>query len=362
MFVYILLLILVCAGWIHAGANNVKERIWLLILVAFMCTLCAFRGLECGTDNINYQRIFESKDNAREFEVLFGWSLNVIHTFRLWMIAYAVATYAILYFILRKEVKYCCLAVLIFIISPSRFFPETFNIIRQALAAVIILSGFVFWKQKKYLFSIAAIAIASLFHTSSLLALLFLPLSNITINALFSWIIIISTVIIGFTGTFSEVIRDVILADTLISNTGFESLDVVTEHYTQYGNYENSLNMVGIGMRILPTSIMCMLCLPSTKEQKKEYGFYYNIFLISTAINNLIIPSMSWGIRFMFSIQLVQILVFPLAYQYTTKNKRLLLIAVVCVLLMLFINYLISLPIVGIRPIVPYVFSLESYK
>lgn len=360
MFIYLLLLFLICVGWFQASANTTKERKWLLFLIAFMCILCAFRGLQCGTDNINYQRIYESKINSREFEVLFGLSMDIIPNFRLWMISYAIITYGLLYFILKKEVKYCCLAVLIFVISPSRFFPETFNIVRQAIAAVIILYGFVLWKDQKYLYSVIAIAIASLFHTSSLVALPFLLLSRVTINAKISWIIIGATVVLGFAGSYSSIIRNFVLAESFFSNTGIDSLDVVTEHYTHYGTKENTLNVIGIGMRLLPTSIMCLLCVPTSDKQKAEYGFYYNVFLISTAINNLIIPSMSWGIRFMFSIQLIQVLAFPLAYQYANGNRRLLFKGVVVLLLLLFLNYLISLPTVGVRPIVPYEFSLKS--
>jgi hypothetical protein len=165
---------------------------------------------------------------------------------------------------------------------------------------------------------------------------------------------------LGFAGSYSSFIRNFVLEESFFRNTGIDSLDVVTEHYTHYGTKENTLNLIGVGMRLLPTSIMCLLCIPSTDKQKSEYGFYYNIFLISTAINNLIIPSMSSSIRFMFSIQLIQILAFPLAYQYVNGNKKILFNGVVVLLLLLFLNYLISLPTVGVRPIVPYEFSLES--
>lgn len=353
MVLYFSLLILTELCCVYANGNKRREIICTALLLIILCSLCGLRGLECGTDNINYYSIFKYK-NYDSFEYAFIGSLYVIPYFQLWLFSYAFITYSIIFFQLKKETKYMCLGVLIFMISTSKFFPETFNVIRQAIAASIILWAFVSWNHSKHTQAFFAIIIASLFHTSSIIAVPLFFLKKVRVPYYICVVTLLATVVLGMRHILNDTLQLFALGFTDY-NPADAVADVVNK-YSSYGSGTTYLNANAMLINTFPITVMGLLTYPFSEESKEKYGFYYNIFWIATLIGNLFIPAMEYGFRVVFSLQIVQVLVLPLAYQYSKRIMRQLQICYLGILSIVYLYYLHLLPVVGIRPIVPYKF------
>lgn len=353
MIFYLILLLFTVLCCVYANGNKRKEIVCAGLLLVTLGTLCGLRGLDCGTDNINYYSIFKYKDYD-SLEYAFIGSLYIISNFQIWLFCYAMATYMILFFQLKKETKYMCLGVLIFMISTSKFFPESFNVIRQSIAASLMLWAFVNWNHCKRLDAFIAIFIAALFHTSSIIALPFFLLKKISIPFSICLVSLILTLILGMLHIFNDTLQLFALGFTDYNSA--DSVADVVNKYSSYGNGTSYLNAKAMLTNTFPITAMALLTYPFSKEAKNKYGFYYNIFWIATLIGNVFIPAMVYGFRIVFSLQIVQLLVLPLAYQYGKRHIRQLIICYLILLSIVYLHYLYLLPIVGIRPIIPYKF------
>ena len=353
MIFYLLLLLFTVLCCVYANGNKRREIICAGFLLVVLGTLCGLRGLNCGTDNINYYSIFKYKDYD-SFEYAFIGSLHIVSDFQIWLFCYAMVTYMILYFQLKKETKYMCLGILIFMISTTKFFPESFNIIRQSIAASIMLWAFVSWNHSKRLESFGAILIAVLFHTSSIIALPFFLVKSVRIPFVICLISLVLTLVLGMRHILNDTLQLFALGFTDYNSA--DSVADVVNKYSSYGNGTSYLNANAMLINTFPITAMALLTYPFSEKAKDKYGFYYNIFWIATLIGNIFIPAMVYGFRIVFSLQIVQVLVLPLAYQYNKRVVRQLLVCYLGCLSIVYLYYLYLLPVVGIRPIVPYKF------
>lgn len=353
MATYIILLFAVVLLCIGAGKNKKRQVICSAIILGIMATMCALRGINCGTDNINYLQIFTQKEYS-SLEIGFIASYYIFPNFQLWLSAFAIATYSILFFQLKKETLYMCMGVLIFMISTSKFFPESFNVIRQSLAASLILWSFISWQHSKKSQAFLGILTAMLFHTSSIIALPFFLLKKIKFPYWICAVGVILTVILGMRHIINETLQLFVIGATEYNSN--DNLTDIANKYSSYGYNESEANAKGMLVNTFPISAMVLITYPWSKEAKEKFGFYYNIFFIATIIGNIFIPAMQYGFRLVFSIQIVQVLVLPLAYQYSKKVWRQLIICYLAVLSIIYLYYIYLLPISGIRSIVPYRF------
>lgn len=356
MIFYLILLLFTVLCCVYANGNKRKEIICAGLLLVTLGTFCGLRGLDCGTDNINYYSIFKYKDYD-SLEYAFISSLYIISNFQIWLFCYAMATYMILFFQLKKETKYMCLGVLIFMISTSKFFPESFNVIRQSIAASLMLWAFVNWNHCKRLEAFMAIFLAVLFHTSSIIALPFFLLKKISIPFSICLVSLILTLILGMRHILNDTLQ--LFALGFSDYNSADSVADVVNKYASYGNDTSYLNANAMLVNTFPITTMALLTYPFSPVAKEKYGFYYNIFWIATLIGNLFIPAMEYGFRIVFSLQIVQVLVLPLSYQYNKKAGRQLLVGYLGCLAIVYLYYLYLLPRVGIRPIVPYRFNSD---
>lgn len=356
MILYIILLFIVGLCCIYSNSNRRKEIVCSFLLIMILMLLCGLRGINCGTDNVNYLYIFRTH-NFESFEYGFIASYLLIPNFQLWLFLYALFTYVILFYQLKKETLYMCLGVLIYIISTTRFFPESFNIIRQALAASIMLWAFICWKHSRKLNAFFGVIFAMLFHTSSIIAIPFFFLKYIKFPFWLCAGFVVLTLILGMMHIVNDVLQLFILGIAEFSS--FDSTADLATKYASYGGDTSFLNAKAMFINTVPISGMALLTYPFKIDAKKAYGFYYNIFLFATLIGNIFIPAMVYGFRLVFSLQIVQVLVLPLAYQYYNRLGRQFLVIYLILLSVVYIYYLYLLPFVGIRTIIPYQFIEE---
>lgn len=366
MVVYIVIWALTTGCCLYAGTNRKKEVVCSFVLLFVMMMMCGLRGLECGTDNINYLRIFQTQYYDSPLEVGFIASYKLVPNFQLWLFLYALFSYAILFCQLKKETVYCCLGVLIYMISTTKFFPESFNIIRQVLAASIMLWAFVAWQHSKKAQALLGIVIATAFHTSSVIALPFFLLKYMRFPFWLAASGLVFTVALGM----AHVINDVLQLFAL-GFSEFNSADATADiaaKYSSYGGDTSFLNAKAMLTNTVPITAMALLTYPFSAKAKEAYGFYYNVFFVTTMIGNIFIPAMVYGFRLVFSLQIVQVLVLPLAYQHHKKAGRQLLVCYLLFLSVVYFYYLYTLTFVGVRTIVPFrfiddiQFVLDSFR
>lgn len=354
MLLYILLLLITVLACIGAGKNRYKEVICGALLIGLLATLCGLRGMDCGTDNINYYRLFTYK-SYNGLEYAFKLSLDITPNFQLLLILYAFATYIILFFQLKKETIYICLGILVYMISTTKFFPESFNIIRQSLAASLMLWAFVSWNHSKRLETFLALLLAIMFHTSSAIAFPFLLLKKLRLPYYICALAVVVTVILGMSHIFNESLQ--LFALGAADYNSADSLADMANKYSSYGSGTSLLNSNAMFLSTVPITGIALITYPFSEEAKMKYGFYYNIFIFATILGNIFIPAMVYGFRIVFSLQIVQVLVIPLAFQfYRKKIEKQLIICSLILLSLIYLYYLKLLPVVGVRSIVPYQF------
>lgn len=316
-----------------------------------MCILCCMRDLDCGTDTINYYQIFflNSELSDQRLEPLFLLVRNSISNFQVFLSFFAITTYLIIYEQCAKRVRYTSLAILIFMITPTKFFPESFNIIRQSLASAIILWGIVEWNKKKIIPTLVLFTIATLFHYSSIIAflLMFIPRHQISFKC--TTLLVIITCILGIKGTTSLIVQKFVIF------LGETDIHPVISAYARYAfRVDNTMQFSSLILWLVPLSFFAITCYPFNEKAKEKYGYYYNVFLIGTILGNLFIPALDWGIRFVFSIMIIQILVIPLALEYAENKQKVFIVGATMICSAAYLFYIYHLQFFGETSIVPY--------
>lgn len=361
MLLYVFLLILCAGGCIWAGRNKLRQQSVAWFVLAVLLLLCGLRGGTVGTDTHNYLSPFGSSEQiGRTSELLFQLTYRLVPFPHLWLFLTACLIYVPLFGIVKKETYYAAVAVLIYMISVTKFFPESFNIIRQSIAASFILAFFVDWaagrKRRSLLFLLTAI----LFHNSSVIAVPFLCLKNMRFRTSVIWTGVVATFVTGLFQVFNEVIGLFILGMDAVAGDGSAVSDTLST-YAAYGSNGTAFNTNFILGNTLPLSVMCLLTAPTPQTGKKDV-FYFNIMFVTTLIANIMIAATQYGFRLVFSLYIVQILVVANAYCYKNKLGRQLLTLFIGMLGLLYVYYLYGLSrgIAGdLDTIIPYRFFFQ---
>ncbi|HJC76144.1 MAG TPA: EpsG family protein [Candidatus Alistipes excrementavium] len=330
-------------------------------VLAAMLLLCGLRGDTVGTDTFNYLSPFSSsKQIGRTSELLFYLTYRLVPFPHLWLFLTACLIYVPLFGIVKKETYYAAVAVLIYMISVTKFFPESFNIIRQSIAASFILACFVDWAAERKKRSLLFLLIAVLFHNSSVIALPFLWLKNIRFRPAVVWTGVIATFLIGLSQMFNEVIGLFILGMDAVAGDGSAIGDTLST-YAAYGSNGTTFNTNFIIGNTLPLSMMCLLTTPTSRTDRSDV-FYFNIMFVTTLIANIMIAATQYGFRLVFSLYIVQILVVANAYCYKNRIGRQLLTLFIGMLGLFYVYYLYGLSrgIAGdLDTIIPYRFFFQ---
>ena len=352
MAIYFFLLFLNVIFCLVGYNNKTFDKFGGFLIALFMCGLCCLRDLYCGTDTINYHRIFfyNPEMSDQRLEPLFLGVRNSFSNFQLFLSFFAVGTYAIIYYICAKEVRYTSLALLIFMITPTKFFPESFNIIRQSLASALILWGFMEWNNKKLVNTLVLFTIATLFHYSSFIAIFFMLVPRQKIIG-FKWatILVGTTCLLGITGITS------LFVQTFVVGLGEADIHPLITTYARYGlRINHTMQVSSLVLWLIPLTVFTIVCYPFSEKAKEHYRYYYSVFLIGTIIGNLFIPPMDSGIRFVFSIMITQILVVPAALKYAGNQQKAFIAASILLCTASYIFYIYHLQFFYETSIVPY--------
>lgn len=351
MVIYFFLFTLNIIACLIGYNNNKLDKASSLCITIFMCALCSLRDTNCGTDTINYYRIFFYNPELSDMrlEPLFLLIRNSFSNFQLFLTFFAIITYGITYYVCSKEVRYTSLALLIFMISPTKFFPESFNIIRQSLAAALILWGFVQWNNHNKIFTLLLFATAVTFHYSSIIAFLFLLVTRKKIKFNYVLIGVLVTLMMGISGVTT------LFVQKFVVSLGEADIHPIITVYARYGlRTDNIMHFSTLVLWLVPLSLFAITCYPKTEVAHNKYQYFYNVFLIGVILGNLFIPPMDSGIRFVFSIMVTQLIVIPAALKYSGNKQKMTIFLSIIICAMSYIFYIYHLQYYQETSIVPY--------
>ena len=211
MYIYILLLLylIVLTLILNVDDNrihkNKKENLYFIILAFIpIIIISGLRSPEIGVDTQQFVNAFNkikymsiSDFSSLRYEYGFSflcWALSKISSEPQILIftTSLIINYSVAEFIYKNS-KNVYLSTILYLIC--NFFFSNMNIMRQALAISIVLLGYEKLKNAQYLKFIGFVIIASQFHSSAILSLLYIPLKKFKFTKKSSIIVLFATVL-----------------------------------------------------------------------------------------------------------------------------------------------------------------------
>ncbi|KAA1185334.1 EpsG family protein [Paenibacillus sp. B2(2019)] len=171
------------------GSNRVKERIFVIIAFTSIFFVSGFRNINVGTDTKQYQQIFSTVANIditnlfKVYRSEHGYLLlnKILSRFTVDPQAITILTSAIIIYAFAVFVYYNSDNVYIstFLFLTTFYFCISLNASRQFISVALLCNSFYFFKKGKIKSFLAIILLSSMFHLSSILFILILPLKLI---------------------------------------------------------------------------------------------------------------------------------------------------------------------------------------
>ena len=157
------------------------SKLGLILLILNVSLLAGFRDVTVGTDTKYYHSIFNNYFSGggiyfREavFMYISRALMKITGTDRIVFLFYAFLTNSLIFARLWKWRDKCSFSLMTFFYL-TLYFPQSLNIMRQYVAAAFIFWAFDLVFENKYKRYVLIVLIASCFHTSALIAFVFLP-------------------------------------------------------------------------------------------------------------------------------------------------------------------------------------------
>lgn len=350
-FLIILLLnIILCFQSHYFQKKYVK---WIILS---MWILCAFRASSVGADTHNYINY------ASEADIYTNWGfcydiLRIIsvqlHNPQLFIIFMAILTYYPLYYLICHESKLPAVSSLLYMISVSRFFLETFNIARQSIAIIFFLYAILAFSKKQVGYFFFFSFCAYLFHPIILIAFPVFLLYKMPISKSAFWILMVISWLIGLTGTgyyVNHILNDL----SVWFNPGYG-----LAYFSHYADKQLVLNWNLTG-KLVHSIPICALCILSYNNKTKN-NLLFKFLFTGTLISILLMENLFCD-RFVSTLVLTQILIVPDILQNNNIQSKLMRILIV-----LFVFYYIfiliqqqSAPLARINNVLPYKFFFNE--
>lgn len=175
MVPYLFFFIFILLATIISCQNIDRKAVkFIFILLAFLFfLLIGFRF--CGYDYLSYLDIYESVKDGKEvpsIEPGFIALFNFSPSFRILLILVALFTMLVHSFFIYKTSDLPIFSL--FLLSSTLLLPTFMGQIRQGLAIGFVALAFFYYNKKKYYLYLLFIAVATCFHYSALISLLFL--------------------------------------------------------------------------------------------------------------------------------------------------------------------------------------------
>lgn len=209
MLIYLLVIIFITliGLFIDFEKTNKKKKIFLYISYIPITLLAMLRDKTIGIDTmqyvINYKKISLvslSRFNTIRYEYGFTLFCKILSTINnnpqfLLIISSLLVNYCMAKFIYKNS-KSVVFSTMIYIFL--NFYFNNMNIMRQAIAMSIILLGYEYLKEKKYFIYSLYVAIASSFHFTAIISLVFILIREYKFNKRFLYVVLLIAIILFF--------------------------------------------------------------------------------------------------------------------------------------------------------------------
>lgn len=323
------------------------------IIVVAMILLNGLRGLDVGRDTINYYMMYTNPSISERIEPLFRGLILTSRYFGLsyncFLLIVAILIYAPLYRFIKNQSMNPCLSLLVYMVFSVFFMQNSYNVLRNAIAASFLLNGIAYLRTNNYKRSSLPILIAAGFHYSSIVVLPFLFMSKVMakMKPNIAILLILISVFIGLSSTFYDNLFTSVLQQFYMFSGS------VSDNYSIYLSEisETEVNTNGLIMLIAPMSLVSILSF----LDKKVDVFYRMILFFGVFLGNLFV-SVLYTYRLTVFMTLIVIIVIP---QLVIKDKKDILLTTYGIVLAMTVYYIYMLSTGAANNIVPYKFYFE---
>lgn len=310
-----------------------EKQKYILFLFAFiMFFLLGYRDETVGTDTKNYKTYFEIIEGGYLLSVEIGWIfLNKLviwqgGNFNNLLVLVAAATVFPIAILLKKHSVNPLLSLFLYYTLYIYFY--SFNISRQAIAITVVLLAYVFLIKNKKVWFIVFVIIASLFHTSSLIAL---PLV--------------------FVDRIPDKKSVYYAALAITSGIGLFYTDFLLQYLTRvegYANYFNRYeigNVIGNGLYLIVLNAFFLFVLFTIRKRDVSFKIFFCYILLSNLLARI-----PFNGRVLNFLSIFLILFFP----YFINNSKLKEKYIINIIIILY-AYVIFFRTFGAGEILPYI-------
>ena len=319
--IYLLLLFLCIIAFQNSQKSPQRQKIFAFVFLVTLMILVGIRDPSVGVDSERYaDKLYFVKDfTLTSYEPLFQISINFVNSLwgsvLVWFVYLSFLAYVFYIISVLKFSANPILSVLVFMISFSHIFPDTMNNLRQGISIMILLLTYLLASQRKWLPCIPLFLLAAGFHMSSWFVLPFYYICQRDFTKDKVIMILTLTFLFGFVS--SEILNLSVISQGLSLTSGVFMEGI--EKYAGYTLGAHVLNWAGIITVMLPINILCYLLIPNEKDEE-SYKYLFNFYFWGVVIGNLIVGSVSFGMRYMVMFLVVESIL--VAYKYK-KSKQL---------------------------------------
>lgn len=342
ILVYVLIL-----NFLPISRRNKTLVLSVLLFIQFSL-IAILRGVEVGADLPGYLEYFKEFSTVK-WSDLFQWGFeygylvfNKLLSFvsvqeRILMIGVAIFVYTSFFRYIFSCSKIPWLSFFLFV--GLGYYTSSFNIYRQFMAMAILVNSIGFVVDRKFKQFLFCVVAASFFHITSVLFLLFYPLSKFRISWTYFFISFCLAVILGkvvggiVLGFLTEKIFE-LYAGNMISGSGYGMLGLLL-----------IITIGGLFMR------------PADSSQREDA--YYHLMILACCLQVMSLQfSLFSRVVMYFAINMI-IFIPNVICNLKNKEVRVLGLLVVSVLTFLYFNYLV-LTDAGHSGVIPYKFMWEN--
>lgn len=180
---YLVIFLSICIAVRAEKNNNIR---WVFGVIVLLSLLAGFRDYSVGTDTYTYYRTFMNIANGGLSILEVGFVM--VSRFLMMLFGDARALFVIYAFVINGLIirrlwdfrEYCSFGFMCFLYV-TMFFPQTMNIMRQYIALAIVFFATRYIYNRKYIWFILGVLLASILHTSALVSI-FLIIPNYYFN------------------------------------------------------------------------------------------------------------------------------------------------------------------------------------
>lgn len=294
MSIYVILLLLAGFGFfMNVNENRKRKKRYVIFIFGCLLLVAMLRNETTGTDlEIYYSKYFPMFRDASwkniqnvtrsghwewgfcAFCKIIGYISTNTQCFIIFSSILSIVPYGIFIYRNSEDVVFSTIFYITF-----HVYMNSFNIVRQAMAVGIILSGLEILKRKQYIRYLIYVLIAALIHTSAIVAVLYILADRLKFKktSIYSLTVVTLVIIVGYNVIFSTALGFLGLSDN------YRIYQFGTRHAAGYVTY-HTLGMFALAVMIFALTVLYFYARPGNTDccytEKAYTGWSFSKFKI----------------------------------------------------------------------------------